>query len=194
MPWLEFLNLSGIVNCVTKSLNHSQCLCPCLCLFLCRFRCLLILLIHIQKGHMCPEQLCSALKALTSKSVTHWLDRVPIWLDLGLGNQTTQWLNHCIECTDKTRSPIELTWTSKNVIALLALVQFGHFCDNMTMRKNSVECWMLKINMMMRMKFSPCLSDTAILLWRSVTRPDTPLYTLLREAVKKTVFLGIISK
>ena len=29
--WIEFLNLSGVVNCVTKSINGSQCHCDCFC-------------------------------------------------------------------------------------------------------------------------------------------------------------------
>ena len=32
MPWLEFLNLSETVNCITKSINRSQCICLCLLL------------------------------------------------------------------------------------------------------------------------------------------------------------------
>ena len=31
MPWFKFRNLLVIVNCVTNSLNRSQCLCLCLC-------------------------------------------------------------------------------------------------------------------------------------------------------------------
>ena len=57
MSWLEFLNLPGIVNCVTKSLHSSQCHCLC---------------------QMCLRQLCSALKRLKSKG--HWLtDKVTYW-------------------------------------------------------------------------------------------------------------------
>ena len=43
---LEFLNLSGIVNCVTKSLNCSPCLC--LCLSLC------------QLSEVCQRRLCES--------------------------------------------------------------------------------------------------------------------------------------
>ena len=67
MSWFQFLNFSGIINCVTNipiSLSLSLSLS-----FPFFFFC------HCQKGHMCLRQLCSALKTTKSKrqSFTHWL-------------------------------------------------------------------------------------------------------------------------
>ena len=56
----HFVRNNQLCHQVTKSLNRSQYLCLCFCVCLC------------QKGHICIQQLCSALKTLNS-TLTDWL-------------------------------------------------------------------------------------------------------------------------
>ena len=79
ISWWEFLNVWRIVDCVTQSLNHPQCL----CLFVFNIVALLVLLslilmITCQKGYMCTTDLqCSEDGKFKSGSLTDWLAEWP---------------------------------------------------------------------------------------------------------------------
>ena len=89
MSRFQFLNLSGVVNCVniidiSKSLNHSQCLCPCVCLLVGYTMSPNPSDQLLEITHMCLQQLCIALKMKTLKSFTESLthsvsDKVTYW-------------------------------------------------------------------------------------------------------------------
>ena len=99
MSWFKFLNLSGIVRCVTKSLNRSQCLCLCLCSHYsyCSKRQKTVVIVVI-------VVIVVSVVVVVIVVIVVIVFIVVLWSEV---------------CYSVTRSPIELSWTAKKTVGAL---------------------------------------------------------------------------
>ena len=98
MSWFDFLNLSGIVNCDTKSLTRSLPIFLSFA-FLLATPCLLVHLINCERGHVCLRQICSAQDdaaikrwfALKSPIELSWTKNMKLFSEWAIHEEDERW-------------------------------------------------------------------------------------------------------